>query len=50
MKPNGEFCPGLCPLTCGLNTIQCWGGLGEDGCPRPDTCIPIDSSKHYHSL
>ena len=39
---EGTFaCPVECPTVCPPDQIKCPGGIGPDGCPMPDTCIPL---------
>ena len=36
--PNG--CPLNCPPICNATELFCLGNSGQDGCPKPHTCIP----------
>merc|ERR1712107_208554 len=38
---NGD-CPNYCPTNCGKDDQICVGGMGPDGCPMPDYCMPMD--------
>merc|ERR1719266_2924179 len=41
MGKDGNQCANVCPTKCGDNENSCWGGEDANGCPMPDTCIPV---------
>merc|ERR1711976_745367 len=38
---NGVECPATCPVMCGPDTMWCAGGMSPNGCPMPNTCVPM---------
>ena len=37
---DGEECPISCPIDCGENEMYCDGGVDDNGCQYPHSCIP----------
>ena len=35
-----QNCPPIEPAKCGPEDMVCPGGLGWEGCPMPDMCMP----------
>ena len=40
-SPDGK-CRNSCPINCKKGEMKCPGGVDENGCPRPDTCMWVD--------
>ena len=38
---DGTECPVSCPMKCGPEEMQCWGGYDDNGCIMPDACVPM---------
>ena len=36
-----EHCPATCPVVCPPEHTMCPGGTSPDGCPYPETCMPM---------
>merc|ERR1712244_157066 len=37
-----DDCPASCPVMCGADHMHCPGGTDPNGCPIPDTCMPME--------
>merc|ERR1712241_1455508 len=31
----------MCPVTCPVDNMYCGGGMDANGCPMPNTCMPM---------
>ena len=39
---DGAVCPAMCPAVCDYTVDKhCPGGVDANGCPMPDTCMPM---------
>ena len=36
-----DLCPSSCPVVCPPDHTMCPGGVNPDGCPMPETCMPM---------
>ena len=50
MGKNGEECQNHCPLKCGDDEMNCYGGKDWNSCQYPDFCQPLkDGEKYVHN-
>ena len=42
MGKDGNECPVSCPIVCGPADKHCGSGSDINGCPMPDTCMPME--------
>ena len=47
MGKNGEECQNHCPLKCGDDEMNCYGGKDWNSCQYPDFCHPLKDGKKY---
>ena len=45
MGKNGEECQNHCPLKCGDDEMNCYGGKDWNSCQYPDFCHPLKDGK-----
>ena len=45
MGVEGHVCNFTCPISCPTDQMKCPGGSDENGCIKPDICMPIKTGK-----